>query len=960
MSELEQLRADLLAEVIKSFPSLTSSDHEALTRVASLSDYFARFVRQYPEELLALFASGDMVGRYPVGPTMPPHDSIDIDQLDSWLRGVRSREMIRIIYRDLVGLADLEETTRDLSSLADQLTDIAVTVHFEHLTDLLGTPMGPSGKVQEMSVLALGKLGANELNLSSDIDLVFLFEEGGEVSGNRSLSNAEFFTRLSRAVIASLDKPTDEGFVFRVDMRLRPYGDSGALILPLAAMEKYYLEQGREWERYAFIKARPCAGNKELGQRFLSWLTPFVYRRHLDFGAIESLREMKRLINYEVDVKGLADDLKLGHGGIREVEFVVQAYQLVWGGTAPHLRERSLLRVLPLLVTDGLLEADDANRLEQAYRFLRDSEHAIQAESDRQTQQLPQQALSRERLADAMGFEHYSSYREALARHRAGVAQLFAAFMGANSAEHASQAASDRQWISVWQSPDSQHSISMLESSGFERPEQVAADLVSFARRLEQDDVHEIGLDRISRLMPSLLGLVAREQQPDLTLQRLLLIIEEIARRSTYVAFLLENLDALKRVVHLSAMSPWFAERLSSLPILLYELTDRVTEEQGFERDRLQEELRQLCHSLDLLDLEAQMDSLRQFKNGAVLKVAAFELLELLPIMKASDALTDIAELVINRAFELAWAYLTDRHGSPCDVDGNKVDNGFAVVAYGKLGGIELGYGSDLDLVFLYEADRQGVTDGEKSVDNATFYIRLGQRIVHILTSLTRLGLLYEIDLRLRPRGNAGPIVTSLAAYEKYLDEEAWTWEHQALVRARFIAGDAMLRTRFESIRREVLTRRRDKTALLQDVVSMRARMQAQLEATPGPTASGPTASEPAAPGDAVMLSGFDLKLGAGAIVDIEFMVQFAVLAESHDRPELTRWTDKMRILDDLREAGLYSEAEVSLLQRAYIAYRSAVHYRSLGGEMTSYEQLNQYRQDVVEIWTRHMVAAPN
>ena len=946
MTELDQLRSGLADEIGGALPAVSGALFEDLVRVASYSEYVARNIQRAPAVIGELFASGDMDRAYDDGPIdVPP---LTLEDLDRRLREIRMREMVRIIFRDLTRRADLEETTRDLSNLADALIDAALNVHYEHHCRRFGTPIGAdSGEPQSMTVLALGKLGARELNLSSDIDLVFLFGEAGDVDGERDLSNSEFFVRTARALIASLDQVTEDGFVFRVDMRLRPYGDSGALILNRAAMEKYFIEQGREWERYAFIKARACAGDIAQGEAFLSWLVPFVYRRHLDFGAIDSLREMKRLINYEVDVKGLADDLKLGHGGIREVEFVVQAYQLIYGGTEPRLRDRALLTILGQLVELEHMPSAQADALEEAYRFLRNSEHVVQAEADRQTQQLPTDDVSKLRLAEAMGFPEYEAYREALDDHRHVVREYFSEFMSANRVEQVDEIDDQRQWKQVWESPMADASLAWLESAGFSSADEIARHLAQFGNELADGDVQQLGQERIGRLMPALLSLVAREDPAIETLDRMLRVIDSIARRSTYVSFLLENLDALKRAVHLCAISPWVAERLESLPILLYDLSDRVTEELVFERHRLTEEMRQLIQNLDASDLEAQMDSLRQFKNSAVLKVAVFELLDLLPIMKASDALTDIAEIVINRAFELAWAYLTERHGIPCDSDGKEVDRPMAVVAYGKLGGIELGYGSDLDLVFLHDADVRGRTGGERSIENNAFFIRLGQRMVHILSSMTRFGVLYEIDLRLRPQGNSGPIVCSFEAFERYQLESAWTWEHQALVRARFVAGNPALKPRFEEIRRKVLRLPRDRRQLLEDVVSMREKMRQHLD-TPVSQA-GDSVS------DGVMMSGFDLKQGAGAIVDIEFMVQYAVLAESHAQPELTQWTDKMRILSDLRDAGLFTEDEASLLQRAYIAYRTAVHYRSLGGALESFEELNRFRADVVEVWNRYM-----
>lgn len=398
-------------------------------------------------------------------------------------------------------------------------------------------------------------------------------------------------------------------------------------------------------------------------------------------------------------------------------------------------------------------------------------------------------------------------------------------------------------------------------------------------------------------------------------------------------------------------MSPWVAERLEQHPILLYELSDRTTDEAVFEREKLRLEMEELMSDIAPLDLEEQMDTLRQFKHAAVLKVAIFELLDLLPLMKASDALTDIAEITLEKSVQIAWEYLADRHGQPLHNGKRSEDRHFAVISYGKLGGIELGYGSDLDLVFIHDADVEGKTDGAKSIDNSVFYSRLAQRVVHILARYTRFGVLYDVDLRLRPSGNKGPMASSLGAYARYLNESAWTWEHQALVRARFVAGDHKLKDRFEQIRAEILGRPRDPNKLLEDVVAMREKMRKHLE-------KGSPRKLPDSQRDEVLVSGFDLKQGAGAMVDIEFMVQYAVLAWTCKYEVLARWTDKMRLLDELAALELFTRDETRTLQHAYLAYRSAVHYEWLGGEMASYERLNQYREEVLEVWNRHMVAS--
>ena len=839
------------------------------------------------------------------------------------LRLLRRREMARIVFRDLTRQADLEDTTRELSALADYCVATALEDSHRQMTQRFGTPRSADGGPVQLVVLGLGKLGAYELNLSSDIDLIIFYRSSGFTDGEKSLSNQEFFIRVCRQLVACLDDSSSIDNVFRVDLRLRPYGDSGPLVLSRAAMEHYYLEQGRDWERYAFIKARVIAGDFVEGADFLNWMKPFIFRRHLDYGAIQSLREMKALIARQVELKETRDDLKLGSGGIREIEFIAQAHQLIWGGRHLDLQASGLLTILDRLADAAFMEAGDVSDLKAAYRFLRNSEHAIQAEYDRQTQRLPTEPESRQRLAEALGFADFEEYEAVLGEHRGRVMACFAELI---TNPDKARLEVGGQWLQAWQHPTHPAVIALREQvTGLELQEDVMAS--------------------VDRLVPALLMLAADTEDPDMLLARMIPVVEAILRRSTYIVFLLENLDALQRAVELTGLSPWFATQLQQYPILLYELTDRALRQVAVSKLALQGDLRELLRTVTAGDLEAQMDTLRQFKLAATLKIAAMELTDRLSIMEASDGLTALAEVVLDSAVDMARTYLVEKHGEPCDSEGQPLAGGFAVIAYGKAGGLELAYGSDLDLVFLSIGEASGETDGHKPVNNNVFFVRLGQRLVHILTSFTRFGVLYDADLRLRPQGNKGPLVASLGAFERYLENDAWTWEHQALVRARFVAGDPSLGAAFNRIRLTVLGNHRDQGSLLQDVLSMREKMRTHL---------GSPSREVEESGMDV-LTQFDLKHDPGAIVDIEFMVQYAVLGWAETHPSLGRWTDVMRILDDLGQAEILEESEVDSLQRAYLAFRAAVHHGGLGLE-TDYGRLQQYRNDVQKIWEHRML----
>ncbi len=840
------------------------------------------------------------------------------------LRWLRRHEMIRIIFRDLTRRAETMGTTSELSHLADFCINLALDACYEQAIEKYGQPYCEDGQPAKLVVLGMGKLGAFELNLSSDIDLIFFYSDPGQIDAAKSLTHQEFFLRLARQFIACLDDAGSAHCVFRVDMRLRPYGESGPLVLHRAAMEKYYVEQGRDWERYAFIKARVIAGDHRAGEDFLDWLKPFIYRRHLDFPAIESLREMQGLIARQVALKEVSHDLKLGPGGIREIEFIVQAHQLIWGGRYPALQQRSVLKMLGLLVDLDFIPAEDCVCLTQAYTFLRDSEHVIQAEFDRQTHLLPAGEKSRQRVALAMGFTEYEKYIEALAYHRQQVSRCFATFV--SGPRESDTAASETVWQNRWQDPE----------------ESV---LIDFRQELYARPLDATVTGALDKLMPEVIKAAGGTGEPDLALQRMLLIVRAILRRSTYLAFLNENPEALRRALHLVVVSPWIAEQLERYPILLYELTDRALRDVAVAKSGLQGELREVMRSVDAVDLELQMDALRQFRLGVTIKIAAMELMDQISVMQASDALTALAEVILATVHDLAWMHLEARHGSPTDREGAAIAERMAIIGYGKAGGLELAYGSDLDMVFLCPAYIQGMTDGGRPINNNVFYVRVGQRIIHMLTSFTRFGVLYTADMRLRPQGDKGPLVATIPAFERYQSSEAWTWEHQALIRARFLAGDVSIGEAFARIRRDILTRPRDTQSLRSDVLMMREKMRlqhaGQLSATDG--------SE--------ILGKFDLKHDAGAIVDIEFMVQYAVLAAAANDPALARWTDVMRLLDELASFGLMSDVDVESLQRAYLSLRAAVHHEWLGLE-TDYERLRAYRTQVHEIWQSQMTAS--
>jgi glutamate-ammonia-ligase adenylyltransferase len=848
------------------------------------------------------------------------------------LRQFRQREMVRIIWRDIAGWAELMDTTRDLSHLAEACIDAALTKLYGWECEQSGTPQDSGGNPINLVVLGMGKLGAWELNLSSDIDLIFAFAEEGEIKTGRGLSHSEFFARLGRRLINVLDQQTADGFVFRVDMRLRPFGDSGALAISFAGMENYYQIHGREWERYAMIKARVVGGDRQAGEELMAMLKPFVYRRYLDFGAYEALREMKTLISREVKRKGMEHNVKLGAGGIREVEFIGQLFQLIRGGRDSKLTARKILKVLKHLGEADYLPAFAVEELTAAYIFLRTVEHRLQEYEDRQTHVLPQDETGRLRLAYSMDYEGWESFLAELDAHRQRVQGHFEQVFEAPQTEQGDEGAADL--TGVWLGTlDESTSIQILEQAGYEAAEPLWQKLSEIRQSRAYHALSSQGRERLDRLMPLLLGAAGQADQPDQTIQRLLDLVSKIERRSVYLALLVENPLALSQLVRLSSASPWISHFLKQYPLLLDELLDPRSLYAPPDHPELVAELSRRLLGVSMDDQELVMDILRQFKHANVLRVAAADIVEALPLMKVSDHLSWIAETVLDEALEQAWHHLTARHGRPPLKGEGK---GFAIIGYGKLGGLELGYGSDLDLVFLHGAESETeMTDGDSPLALQVFFARLGQRLIHVLTAYTPAGLLYEVDMRLRPDGASGMLVSSLKSYEAYQRDKAWLWEHQALVRARPVAGDRAIGERFQTIRRAILAQPRDEAELRQGILDMRRRMREELD--------GSKANE------------FDLKQGVGGIVDIEFMVQFGVLAHAHSHPALLDYTDNICLLAELAKVGLMPEEDAKQLTDAYRLYRCEAHRRALQEQGNTFEASHflEQRQQVQAIWQR-------
>ncbi len=941
-----------IEEALATLGSLPDGIPVQLARVLIGSDYVTEQLQRHPEWLVELVNSGELQQActdtaYAERLQALLDEISDEKELHRQLRLFRQREMVRLIWRDLNRLTDMRGTTRELSRLADACIDRTLDWLYDQACQRWGVPhsrpdANGQRQPQRMVVLGMGKLGADELNLSSDIDLIFTFPANGETDGERkNLDNQDFFIRLGQKLIQALDNLTVDGFVFRVDMRLRPFGSAGPLACSFAAMEGYYQDQGRDWERYAMIKARVVAGDKEAGQELMQLLRPFVYRKYIDFSAFESLRDMKAMINREVRRKGLDQNVKLGAGGIREVEFIAQAFQLIRGGRDAELRQRELLNILPQLPEKVGMPEDAVIELTEAYTFLRNVEHGIQAIADKQTQELPADDEGRARLAFAQGYADWDALAQELASRRAAVSRHFADVIA--PAEGAEVRSDDQraEWLALWQGlMDEDAALSFLNEQGYGQPAVAHKALQDLKGLRTVQLLQKVALERLEAVLPALLEQAGQCDNPEVTLERVLVLVQAVLRRSAYFVLLAENPAALKQLVRLCSASAWFAEQLSRQPVLLDELIDPRTLYAPPDLTALRTELRQQLLRIPEDDIEQLMETLRYFKHAHMLKVAASDITGALPLMKVSDYLTWLAEAVLEAVLEIAWRNLTEKHGTPQKSPGVPCDPDFIILGYGKVGGIELSYGSDLDLVFLHDAAANLETDGGRPIANSVFFNRLGQRIIHILNTFTPSGILYEVDMRLRPSGNSGLLVSSLNAFREYQQKDAWTWEHQALVRARVVAGSPALAERFEQVRREILAQPREEGTLRTEVAEMRAKMREHLGSKPSS-------------GDAPSV--FHLKQDRGGIVDIEFMVQYLVLRHASERPELLHWTDNIRILDSIETAGLLSREEAELLREAYKAYRAAGHrltLQNLSGVLGE-EEMREYREGVAAIWRR-------
>ncbi|HEX5127350.1 MAG TPA: bifunctional [glutamate--ammonia ligase]-adenylyl-L-tyrosine phosphorylase/[glutamate--ammonia-ligase] adenylyltransferase [Rhodocyclaceae bacterium] len=835
---------------------------------------------------------------------------VDDNTLGPRLRQLRAWVYAHVMVRDLAGLAPLSEVTSAMTLLAEVAIATAQRILTAQLAQRHGMPCDETGNPQDMVVVGMGKLGGGELNVSSDIDLIFLYPERSngtavDTDGARPVSAFDFHTKLGRLLIPALAENTDQGYVFRVDMRLRPNGESGPLAVSFDALENYFIAQGREWERYAWIKARPLTGGEHAQLETI--VRPFVYRKYLDFGAINAMRSLHAQIRREVARREMADNIKLGPGGIREIEFIAQVFQLIRGGRDAGLQIRPTLQVLDALAARGLMPQETVQRLCDAYNFLRRLEHRLQYLDDAQTHMLPASSEDRAKIAQAMGFADYDALRAELDQHRAHVSVHFdEAFSDPSASSH--------ELETVWSgSVDATITRERLESLKFRDPEQLAQRMQTFRQSSRYRAMSDDGRRRLTALAPRLLELCAQRHNPDETALRVLTLLEAICRRAAYLALLQQYPHTLARVVELASSSSWAADYLTRHPLLLDELLDsrelgevtdwtKFTAELGMQLDQLGD------------DTERQMDVMREAHHAQVFRLLNQDLAGLLTVEKLSDHLSALADVMLAETLRQCWKKVPKKHAA---------EHRFIIVGYGKLGGKELGYASDLDIVFLYD---------DPDPEAQPIYSRLAQRINTWLSSHTPAGQLFETDLRLRPNGDSGLLVSSLEGFDEYERKSAWVWEHQALTRARHCAGHAKTGARFEQLRHELLCQPRNVSALRSDVLAMRKKMYS-AHANKG--------------------EGFQLKHDLGGLIDVEFVIQYLVLAHASQWPELAANTGNIALLKLAGNVGLLPADVAHDAADAYRELRHAQHALRLNDQdsRTFDESLSQARKAVVRLW---------
>ena len=842
-----------------------------------------------------------------------------VEMLQQQLRQLRAACFARIAWRDLQQYTSVQQTLNELSIFAEICAQETLQWCFEWHQSQPRANDFVKGLRQNIVIFALGKLGGGELNFSSDIDIVFAcIDENAleDVGQEQSAQTIEFYLKVVQLFIKVLSEQTQDGFVFRVDTRLRPFGNSGTLLPSFLSIDQYFQTHGRDWERYAWMKARVIAGDMQAGEKFLQEITPFIYRRYLDYGAMQSLREMKTLIDTKARQDSAKENLKIGLGGIREIEFIAQMFQLIYGGKDSSLRIRSTLQALRQLEAQGLLAADWVNDLTIAYLFLRKAENGLQLREDQQTHSLPNDEQQQLHYAYLMTLSNWQDFYAEYKKHTSIVNNIYQSLLKRDDEvkkETFDKSEFERLWMQI---DEKEYCLDILTKSFVDDAEYIYEQLKQFSQSSLVQKLVPLARARLDNFMPIFLQQLLQFEEPLTVFNRFLKILKKIAQRSTYISLLIENKNKLAKIFQLIQASPWISQYLATHPLLLDEI---LSMDDTYEPPSLVEMQQQLTTYMESIDtgLEGYMENLREFKHSQAIQIAAADVVENYPIMKVSDHLSWLAETCIKNALQYAYNELVEKYGEPqCVLDKQTYAPEVLIVEYGKLGGLELGYGSDLDIVFLHNSVGEncetsgGETSGSKKIHNDIFFTRLVQRTIHILSTVTVGGKVFDTDLRLRPHGESGPIICSVNAYKNYLINDAWLWEHQALVRARAVTNSDMLHAEFVRIRQKVLCQTREVKEVRSAIIEMRNKMLTAKQASSN--------------------AGFNIKKDPGGVIDIEFIVQFLVLSYADKFPQICEYTDNIRILDACAQVDLLEQHNAEELKEIYLKYREYLHQLSL------------------------------
>lgn len=927
----------------------TANVRDAVLNAFAFSPFLVKVCQQYKGLIQQLHLPLSDMSCYASDLKTIVNNAGDETAFNQLIRHYRHQQMAKVLFWDCLSKHSIERSLQHVSALADALIMCAYNWHFSRLAKRWGVPRNQ----QQLCIIAMGKLGGGELNFSSDIDLMFAYPEKGdtithkkdasETDKSKSVEHQLFFTRLAQKVIQALDQNTTDGQVFRVDMRLRPNGESGPLVIHFDAFEDYYQCQAREWERFAMVKARIVNPVSKYTRQLEDIISPFVYKRYIDFTSVESLRQLKLKIFADSRRKQLSNNIKLGKGGIREAEFIVQSFQLIRAGQHHALQNQSWLHVLDCLENTSYLQQNDATQLKYAYLFLRKLEHALQQIDNQQTQTLPafDETDQWQRLCFYMQYDTTDKLLNNVEKATQTIHSIFNQLLANDLEEEYVPTDEHKQLKLLWVGDTSREELAAFFRARYSEDcvHELSLSLHTFKQKVEKSHLSSRGRERIDQLVPLLIMDMQRELQNTTCIasafERVIQIFTAVLGRTTYLDLLYENPNVRSQLLDLCEKSPWIAEQIRRFPLLLDELlSGAYVKQQSTDIELIssefEDELRQTTLRVEIEDVEQYMDVLRQFKLSQQLRIAAADLQGTLPIEKVSDKLTILAEVILKHAIQTAYQQMVNKFGAPQHTDDPILS--FGAVAYGKLGGYELSYGSDLDLVFVYDAPAEAFTAGSKRVSAQQFYIKLAQRVMHMLNTTLLLGQLYETDLRLRPAGNAGLLCCHISGFAHYQEKEAWTWEHQALVRSRMIFGGTSLRQLFTTIRNSTLSAMRDIAELKNDVSSMRIKLfEHSLKKSDK---------------DA-------FKHGMGGITDIEFLCQFWVLSMSQKHKVLTRWPDNLRILEEVAKLDLLDKNIAQKLKRYYLSQRDAMHRSQLLDTplKVQLETLEETREDIFRIW---------